>query len=181
MDLFFQNKKKYETDEALADLQVQIKAMKSADLTDREKQELRNIMLALPDNRLFLRDDIAILLSDTGDVALLPDLIRLVRANIHDNHLGSLVYACGQYDCYQYPELFVDVFLLRQHMTALDAFTVLQKIKSPVDAETRQYCINKLKAFLELLEPEHSRYKNVQAAIDLLDTMKVKTTDTDAL
>ena len=165
----------YKSAEQIAQLITTLETIRPEELSSKDIEEVIAILTdsSYPDFRI----STVLAACATGDIRLLPVLIELIRKHIHMDLLGPLLTACIGFDCYAYLELFVDIVIVRDDCGAPDAFTILQRMQSPVDAETRQYCIHKLKAFLELLEPEHSRYKNVQAAIDLLETMKVKTTD----
>jgi hypothetical protein len=117
-----------------------------------------------------LRGKIAIYLSDTRDKMFLPVLIDLIKSNIHTKYIGSLIYAAGQYDCHEYIETFVDVIIVKTDMTVLDSYSALQNVRLPVDLSTKNYCINKLTAYMEQFD-ENERLTIIQT-IDLLKNMK---------
>lgn len=168
------NNREYLTDGDWDQFMIDLKQLDPLNITDSMTSELVEIM----NHTIYtnIRGKVAIKLGDTYRREVLPAIIRLIRHNIHTKYIGSMIYACEELDCHEYLELFVDIIMVKDDMTVLDAYSVIQSIKSPVDPEVKLYCINKLRAFQDLLEEDSPKYTQADQTIEAIEKLSVFTT-----
>ena len=163
------NLKEYSTEEDYNSLMKELKSTDFTKLTQENIDELHFMMCHT--EYTGLRDRIAILIAKTRNEAILISLIALIKQNINTKFIGSLIYACIHFDCSKYIELFVDIIMVKDDSTGVDAYLVIKAIKSPIDPNIKTYCVNKLTALSELLDEEYRQYKSVRQTIELINSL----------
>jgi hypothetical protein len=145
-----------------------IKALDGAMFSDMDILDLGYIMLNVTEDFRGLRSIIALRYSEANNRLCIPFLIEAIKRNIHTQYVSSLIHACSQYDCSEHLQLFVDLLILKDNMCFVDAYYVIENMKSLNDKLDKVYAVNKLKAFLEIVGDDFDLKDEVLEAIDLL-------------
>jgi hypothetical protein len=171
LSMIFRNKKLKSADD-YNDLILCLKKIQPEEISDHDKKELVDIMTTTEFTNL--RGRLAMFLAATQDKSILPILIGLIRAHVGTKFIGSLIYASSNYDCHEYLDVFTDIIIVKDDMTVLDAFTVIQNIKYPVESLVKQYCLGKLISFREYFEEDFHKYLTLTQTIELIQALPEK-------
>ncbi|RYE51944.1 MAG: hypothetical protein EOP48_17535 [Sphingobacteriales bacterium] len=116
-----------------------------------------------------LRHTIADTMIEAADESFYEDLILKIKETIHTKFIGPLIYVAENYYCEKDLQVFVDIIILKDDMSMLDAmFTIDAMEQDRIPPLERMYAINKLNAHLDSLKETEEKYELVKGIIDLL-------------
>jgi hypothetical protein len=149
--------------------------VKSVDPNSLNKSDIDSLgrILATSDSA-GLRDIIAYKFSHANKPACIPYLIESLKRNIRTNHISTIIYACSNYNCSEYLQVFADLLMLKQDMSFVDAWYTIENMRGPVPDPEILYAVNKLKAFLASKDRAYHLYDEIEKAVRIIESINDK-------
>ncbi len=121
--------------------------LKFDQLSNEEQDQILSFFTSSKSFKLL--DAIALFLSDSIQDKSLNAIIEVVKRLRGSKHSSTLIFACSEFDCTKYVDLFIDIMIMEDDHSTLEAAGVIEEMKGPISDEVYNEIKNKITYFID--------------------------------